>query len=802
MPFPQAPAYARLLLIAVFIWTCAVLFPAFPNVIGLGLDPSWKHGLNLAHAQQLVFGTDIAFTYGPLAYLDYPIAHIVNPWLVFFWNFLTYAVFIYFLAKLVGRCRSMAVAVVILTAISFAAAFRLGFESAERLQFAFLVASLYLIADPSFKNTGSFILTGVLAALSLLVKANDGVVNIAVFYAIWAFIAWQTRAIGRRAILIGLTPLVAFCVVFRLVNGPFNAIFGYLHDIALISGGYSEAMSIVGPLWQVVIAVTAIVLVFAILLIKNRDIPYGALVPIFLLSWATFKHCMVRQDGHAVPFHPELAAITGFGLLALTGGLRRNLLIALTATNICAGVLIARSKTPEIFNISLRFLSASFVFGDIERYANLEESWQVLDFYTEAALSAKKADPAVAKLIGNGSIDDLTWNIDFIAANHFRWSPRPIFQSYFAYEPALDKINAAHLHKKGAGYLSLKFEEIDGRHPFLDDVSTWREVFNHYDIGGGGLDLFVLSRMQKHRYSDLRSVTGVTRAQWGEQIQLPSVADNQVLVMRANVHRSLLGILRESIFRLDPAFLDITYKSGAKAKYRVTRPNLVNGAIISDLPQSLTEMVPLFGYDISSGRNRVAAIRWESANQAQFSDRIDLTWSVMTLRTPNRDNRLQLFHPDVSSFTSLWRPDEGIAGASALQATREDGKLVLRPVNDDPQVLLRASRDMARFNSILIRAKFSVPDQINVFFGQQANGRGFDGYIPVAGQWVDIFVKVDHNPFWKNEAGTILRFDPVTNLFRDSHIEIAGVWGSLQSQSDQSGDISVYLSQADGALPQ
>jgi hypothetical protein len=213
-------------------------------------------------------------------------------------------------------------------------------------------------------------------------------------------------------------------------------------------------------------------------------------------------------------------------------------------------------------------------------------------------------------------------------------------------------------------------------------------------------------------------------------------------------------------------------------------------------------MVPLFGYDISSGRNRVAAIRWESANQAQFSDRIDLTWSVMTLRTPNRDNRLPLFHPDVSSFTSLWRPGEGIAGASALQATREDGKLVLRPVNDDPQVLLRASRDMARFNSILIRAKFSVPDQINVFFGQQANGRGFDGYIPVAGQWVDIFVKVDHNPFWKNEAGTILRFDPVTNLFRDSHIEIAGVWGSLQSQSDQSGDISVYLSQADGALPQ
>jgi hypothetical protein len=227
----------------------------------------------------------------------------------------------------------------------------------------------------------------------------------------------------------------------------------------------------------------------------------------------------------------------------------------------------------------------------------------------------------------------------------------------------------------------------------------------------------------------------------------------------------------------------------------------VNGAIISDLPQSLAGMFPLFGYDVASDRDRVASIRWTSPSQAQFSDPIALSWSVMALKRPNPDNRLPLYHPDVTSFVPLWKPGDGVAGKSSLQAAREGNELLLRPTSDDPQLLLKTSRNMAPFKSILIRAKFSVSDQIDVFFGQQINGRGFGGYMPIAGQWVDVYLNVDRNPFWKNEAGTVLRFDPVTSLFRNSQIELAGVWGSPQEVSGNSGLMSVYLSQADGALP-
>lgn len=35
-----------------------------------GIDPSWRLGLNMASKEQLVWGTDIAFTFGPLGYLS------------------------------------------------------------------------------------------------------------------------------------------------------------------------------------------------------------------------------------------------------------------------------------------------------------------------------------------------------------------------------------------------------------------------------------------------------------------------------------------------------------------------------------------------------------------------------------------------------------------------------------------------------------------------------------------------------------------------------------------------------------
>src|SRR5580693_4453453 len=69
----RAPArQTQILLVLVVAWLALVALPAIPPDMTGGLDPGWVIGLNMAHAQGLLHGKDIVWTYGPLGYLLYP----------------------------------------------------------------------------------------------------------------------------------------------------------------------------------------------------------------------------------------------------------------------------------------------------------------------------------------------------------------------------------------------------------------------------------------------------------------------------------------------------------------------------------------------------------------------------------------------------------------------------------------------------------------------------------------------------------------------------------------------------------
>ena len=60
------------LLVVVIVYIALVTLPAVPGPSGIGLDPSWVLGLNLAHEQGLTHGKDLVWTSGPLAHLELP----------------------------------------------------------------------------------------------------------------------------------------------------------------------------------------------------------------------------------------------------------------------------------------------------------------------------------------------------------------------------------------------------------------------------------------------------------------------------------------------------------------------------------------------------------------------------------------------------------------------------------------------------------------------------------------------------------------------------------------------------------
>lgn len=72
---------------AVFLFFALLVFPQVPLAPHAGLDTAWMAGLNMAHAQHLLFGRDVAFTYGPLSYLAVPIFPEAEPNLVLAYTF-------------------------------------------------------------------------------------------------------------------------------------------------------------------------------------------------------------------------------------------------------------------------------------------------------------------------------------------------------------------------------------------------------------------------------------------------------------------------------------------------------------------------------------------------------------------------------------------------------------------------------------------------------------------------------------------------------------------------------------------
>lgn len=90
-----------LILLIVYI-VLFISFLPFPLPTFPGLDPSWQYGISKAAEDNLIFGKDIVFTYGPLGYLVHGSTLKSNFWqiLIFHW-FIQFCFFAIILIRIV-----------------------------------------------------------------------------------------------------------------------------------------------------------------------------------------------------------------------------------------------------------------------------------------------------------------------------------------------------------------------------------------------------------------------------------------------------------------------------------------------------------------------------------------------------------------------------------------------------------------------------------------------------------------------------------------------------------------------------
>jgi hypothetical protein len=619
---PLFRAWTHWFAAAVALWLAIAALPVIPGFSMTGLE-SWVLALSMAHGQGLVHGKDIIWTYGPLAYLSLPCFPGGQPNLVMVYHLGLYLVGALGLIRLAISTRNRA-PVWSVFLIGIVAVLEPTFVG-DHLELAiFTWAALALVDDDRFRFLET-ILLAFLAAIALLVKVSLGVQAAATFLCILATL-WPKQSKARLAAAVACLPVFTF-VLYGASTGSPGAFFAYLRYALNISSGYSDSMGMPGPLWQAVTAVISLMLLFLILPLLARPIRElaPAFAPALVSAFFLFKSAFVRQDAHAAAFQIKLLLASVFFLI-IAGTLRYRLaLMVLQMVSLVTGYVVISQAWPQLMPSMERRLILR-VDAPIQWLMHPGRTWRGLQRQAEAELSTFQLGQDFAAAIGGATVDVLPWDVSLIEANHWKWQPRPVFQSYAAYTPVLDRTNAEHFQGSGAAdFLLTRWGAIDNRHPFFEDPLSWRAVLDRYESTISDGQTLLLKRAPNHRFAGPEPA-GSSVAHWNESVPVPQ--GRAPLVLSAGVRKSLFGGILSFGYRLSSVWISITRQSGRTERYRAVPPNLASGIIINPLPENLAEL-NLVGQRNCVPGDPVVALKFISTRPAEFGSDIPLQWSYL-----------------------------------------------------------------------------------------------------------------------------------------------------------------------------
>ncbi len=563
------------------------LAPEFPNN---SLDSGWTFGLNAALPERLVFGRDITFTFGPYASVfTTQFSPATDTQMLCGAGLLAIA----FASGLICLAQNLR-----LTAIGFAIFLILLPRDTQffavPLIFLLLICRVmlppghraYLVPSPSVQAT--LVLTVLALGLLTLVKGN------------FALAAGSVMALGCGLLTIrGYRRLAAGGVILFMASvlalwcfahQPVAGLPGFFLSQQPLISGYSAAMSLSGPGWQIAIFMICSLLLMALTArplflagAAGRILFTGAM----LIGFLAFKEGFVRDDTHSA-VAAGMLGVMGWAILLGGKGWAPSaaLAIGLVGWALGSAPQARLSVHMLIGNIETAFLTAED--GLVLR---LTQPRLLPQYYTNW-IDFIKAQQPLPKL--SGTTDIYSAGQSALLANGLDWDPRPVFQSYSVYTPALERRNAAHLTGAGApDNIFFAVQPIDGRLPALEDGASWPALLTRYKFVGLSNGLAILRKRATPAtlkpFGDQPNVTGNFRL--GQLISLPG---NLPLVWATiDISPTLAGRLVTLLFKPPQLSISYVFANGGRQTFRYIAGMGAAGFLAAPVVQTTSEFAAL-----------------------------------------------------------------------------------------------------------------------------------------------------------------------------------------------------------------
>lgn len=606
-------------LFKVLLTIIAVVFfiSSFPfNSPDCNLDESWRLAINMAINQNLNFGKQFAFTYGPLGYIATRETVYLNVWQFFIFDMLIIFLLTRLVIYVLDTFKSPIKYVFIIG--SFLCFSTWGGIFAEEIQTLFFIVILFeFYRYITEKNKLSLPIITLLSVIGLYIKVNYCLL----FILVYVFLIVSLLILKYLKI----THFIAWIIIYTIAIVSSNLIlnvsfYEYVLNSLYLIDSYNDAMYSIPDAnifaWYMSFAGVAVVSLVSVgiyliyVWLKEKSNFYDIAPNLILfsiivgLTFVIYKQTVV--NGHIFVFPKVYLPLIAVSFLFI-----KHKHFAVYFTNLLIAILLYFGyynlvKHKEIFGHS-DFLSSFSVEHQNKKIKSLFQypiqfkKSQKLK-YTQSCVTL---DQKIADEVGKNTFDVYPWEISVAYTNQLNYAPRPLIQSYSAHHGKLDLLNSENLFSdKGAKYLLFQAHSLGDRHLLAEENYTKLAMMMNYSFTGlTQPDFFApfLLLKKKERlfqFNDIKQETIIsTTLGLGHSFELP-VTDS-LLILKLEWPYSWKGKLKRTLYMPPPLQIEVTLENDTKRTFRLVNSITKEGIVINkwvDYMQNSSEMLHYFKY--------------------------------------------------------------------------------------------------------------------------------------------------------------------------------------------------------------
>jgi hypothetical protein len=619
----ETPGYGKMRILENVVATLAIALSLYNPLYRAdsSLDASWQAMLIHAHSAGLQFGRDIIFTWGPWGFLNslYHVGRLeTGPILI--WQVAGQLGIALALVTLTRALTLWRRAAFIVALLAFHGLFQ---DTVYFVLIALItIAALMKPGAPLLRLVAWTFLFGFLAQIKFTYFVLSGAAALA------AIVCWVWRGSWSRACGIACGYILAVIAAWVAAGQSLGNLHAYIRRSLEISSGYADAMGF-DESWLIFLWGSGIALICLIFVWRAwRTIPEPpfALCASAYLAFSLFvmwKESFIRADivplgGHVFGF---------FSYLLILGPVLSGLLFLdrrlhwFDSVPVLCLVGIA-SFDMDFYRLAPR--NAWKRIGDnvasLERLGSLPDEWQRA---YEASASAASL-PAVRQAVGTGTVDVYNYSIGIALLNGLNVSARPVFQSYSAYTPALERQNLRFFHSARApDFLLWREEGVDNRYPGQDDAMLVAALPGHYEAMFKEGEYWLLRKRIPVALEPLeRRLVFERTVILGEETSLGSAGDLAVW-LKADPVPNVLGRLRGILYNAPLINLAVTDEDGSQRVWRLVPRISREGFILVPTLATGDDLALLMKGEI---RSRLRSFHFEApAGQEKFWSRVEVS---------------------------------------------------------------------------------------------------------------------------------------------------------------------------------